>query len=160
MVSRLEISLGCGTLGDAAVRVEESTPPLSHQVPTHATSHADDKLLLMDLMHEQLHRFEKERDADRDLAIEEVRTFFPPAPVARPKSAFSKDSPRLHRLLRTPEFDALAVLAGMEPERQKVAALGRYHYRRVYRTVLSELASLWTIILAHRRWPDALAAGA
>jgi hypothetical protein len=139
------------------VVVDETARPHSHPVLTLHTAWAgDERKLLALFVHEQLHWFEEERAADRDLAIEKTRQTHPSVPNAPPEGSLNETSTRLHLLVCYLELQAMAQLVGAEEARETILALSRHHFRWIYRTVLEDDGTIARILRDCNLLPEPL----
>ena len=148
-----------GWMFTRSIVVDENAIPHSHPVLTvNVENEHDEQMALAELVHEQLHWFEEEHAEDRDRAIEETNLYYRSVPSARPEGAGDEMSTRLHLLVCYLEFQVLRLLLGEPAARQKIQALSRHHYCWVYRTVLTDEATLAQIVRKHDLLPELLRA--
>ncbi len=118
-----------------AVQVVASVIPHSHPVLTVNTQYLDrDLQLLTTFVHEQLHWFANERDAQVEAAINEFRKQFTDVPVRGGEGARDVYSTYLHLIVCDLELQAMTALVGKDAARQTLAEAK--HYQWIYRQVL------------------------
>lgn len=147
-----------GWMFTRTIAIDEYDMPHSHPVLTLNTESAHDEVMVMaEFIHEQLHWFEEQQPERRERAIEATRRHYPVVPTERPEGAGNEYSTRLHLLVCLLEYQALKVLTGVGIARATIDSLSRHHYCWVYRTVLSDEATLTEIVRAHEFLPAPLA---
>jgi hypothetical protein len=139
------------------ILVDETATSHSHPVLTLNTARTGNERLLLSLfIHEQLHWFEEERAASRDLAIERTRQSHPQVPNALPEGAKNEASTRLHLLVCYLEYQAMRELVGAAEAREAMLELSRHNYRWVYRTVLEDDGTIGCILREYNLLPEPL----
>ena len=95
----------------------------------------DEKGLLAQFLHEQIHWIEKGKEEQVNQAIEELKALFPNAPVGRPEGADNEKSTYWHLIICRLEFLALSELLG---EKANNILLSRKVYTWIRRTVVEK----------------------
>jgi len=132
------------------VIIQEGAIPHSHPALTLSTRNDGDHQL-SSLIHEQMHWFCADRDADAERAYQQdLRPRYPVVPVGRPDGADTEESTYLHLIVCWLEIDAVAHLLGRataERIANDFAKAGVYGW--VYRTVLNDFETLGQIYARH-----------
>jgi hypothetical protein len=139
------------------VEIDEESRPHSHPVLTLDTRLRENKtLLLSTFVHEQLHWFEEEHAAERDLAIEETKRYYRNVPCSPPEGAANEASTRLHLLVCYLEYRVMQRLVGESVGRQVMRDLARDHYSWIYHTVLEDEGRIDQIVRKYNLIPKGL----
>ncbi len=140
-----------------AIVIDSGALPHSHPVLTLHTRHLrDDALLLSTFVHEQLHWFLSQRNADTQEAIKELRARFPGAPPQPPEGANGEESTYLHLIDCYLEYRVDQRLLGELAARQVMEFWASDHYTWVYRTVLERTRDIGEIVTKHKLRPPSL----
>lgn len=131
--------------------IDRDAIPHSHPVYTLSTRHLkDDDLLLSTFVHEQIHWFLEQHDAQSENAIKELRTIFPKVPVGFPEGAQDERATYLHLLVNALEYKAGIELLGELRARQVMEFWAHDHYTWIYRRVLEEGAKVGHVLRKYK----------
>ena len=104
--------------------------------------------LLSSYIHEQLHWYLREHDAQQKSAIDELRRMYPNAPVGLPEGAESAYSTYGHLVDCYLEIEADRQLIG--PDRTMTAVKNKGHYTWIYETIFRDESRIAAVVDAHR----------
>jgi hypothetical protein len=132
------------------VRIESRVIPHSHPVLTLSTRHLDDdELLLSTFVHEQLHWFLDQHEAQTTSAEQDLRAAYPKVPAGPPEGARDEESTYLHLLVNALEYQADERLLGPERARKVMERWSGDHYTWIYQTVLADRTRIVAILARH-----------
>lgn len=129
------------------VMVEDGVIPHSHPILTMNTRE-DGDVLLATFVHEQIHWFLDDHDAQTEQAKTELRAIYPKVPVGPPNGARNEESSYLHLIVTWLEYEAMRELVG--PARARTVFEAKRYYRWIYQTVLSDGPKIKAVIEKHR----------
>ena len=104
--------------------------------------------LLSSYIHEQLHWYLRDHDAQQKAAIEELRQMYPNAPVGLPEGAESAYSTYGHLVDCYLEIEADRQLIG--PERTVKTIRNKGHYMWIYETIFRDETKIAAVVDGHR----------
>jgi hypothetical protein len=104
--------------------------------------------LLSSYLHEQLHWHLRDRSADQQAAVEDLRRMYPGAPVGLPEGADTAFSTYGH--LVDCYLEILADREMLGPERAAAVIQNKRNYTWIYTTVLRDEAKIATVTDRHR----------
>ena len=103
----------------------------AHAFPVIAISERKtEEALLAQFLHEQIHWIEKDKEDKMDMAVEELKTSFPNAPIGRPEGADTEKSTYRHLIVCRLEYLALIEFLGEEGAREIVQKNPNYTWVR------------------------------
>jgi hypothetical protein len=103
--------------------------------------------LLSSYIHEQLHWYLREHDAQQKSAIDELRRMYPNAPVGLPEGAESAYSTYGHLVDCYLEIEADRQLIG--PDRTTTAVKNKGHYTWIYETIFRDESRIAAVVDEH-----------
>jgi hypothetical protein len=103
--------------------------------------------LLSSYVHEQLHWHLRERGADQQQAVGELRRMYPGAPVGLPEGADTAVSTYGHLVDCYLEIQADRQLIG--PERTSAVIANKGHYTWIYKTVVQDEPRIAAVVRRH-----------
>ena len=125
--------------------------PFSHPVLTLTTTRPNNDLSgLSQLIHEQIHWFEESNKLQVENAIAELKKVYPEVPVGYPNGARSEYSSYLHLIVCLLELDALTEIVGKDKANAVVSTNGKYFYKWIYQTVLSDQDKIRDVLVRHK----------
>jgi hypothetical protein len=139
------------------IRIEQFVQPHSHPVLTLNTrSLMNDRRVLANFVHEQIHWFLNGKSGDTNKAIASLKRLYPDAPDAPAKGgAANSQSTYLHLVVCQLEFESIRTLLGAEQAAEvlrEAIAFGQsgpgYHW--IYQTVLDDQQRLSEVIRRHK----------
>jgi hypothetical protein len=104
--------------------------------------------LLSSYIHEQLHWYLREHDAQQKSAIDELRRMYPNAPVGLPEGAESAYSTYGHLVDCYLEIEADRQLIG--PDRTMTAVRNKGHYTWIYETIFRDESRIAAVVDEHQ----------
>jgi len=104
--------------------------------------------LLSSYIHEQLHWYLREHDAQQKSAIDELRRMYPNAPVGLPEGAESAYSTYGHLVDCYLEIEADRQLLG--PERTTTVVRNKGHYTWIYDTIFRDESKIAALVDEHQ----------
>jgi len=104
--------------------------------------------LLSSYIHEQLHWYLREHDAQQKSAIDELRRMYPNAPVGLPEGAESAYSTYGHLVDCYLEIEADRVILGAE--RTTAAIKNKGHYTWIYDTIFRDESKIAAVVDEHQ----------
>ncbi len=129
------------------VRIENNAIPHSHPVLTLNTRKYDENHVLNLYLHEQLHWFLEEKEAEVKDAIADLRETYPKVPVGAPEGAHDEYSTYLHLLLLPLEYKLTGKFIGDTAAKEVFEDQPVYWWIR--RTTLSDYEFLMSLIQKH-----------
>ena len=100
--------------------------------------------ILAQFIHEQIHWIEKGKEENMNMAIEELKLYFPNAPIGRPEGADNEQSTYKHLIVCRLEYLALIELLGQEKAREVVQKNPNYTWVR--RAILDDDSNIDSVI--------------
>jgi hypothetical protein len=129
------------------VLIDYQAVPHSHPVLTLHTRHlASDDQLLSTYVHEQLHWWLDEKEAQAKKAEDDLRKLYSKVPVGYPEGAQDEESTYLHLIDCYLEMQADRALMGEQRATEVMKFWSGDHYRWVYRTVIQDEAKIAHIV--------------
>jgi len=129
------------------VLIDYQAIPHSRPVLTLHTRHlASDDQLLSTYVHEQLHWWLDEKDAQTKKAENDLRKLYPKVPVGFPEGAQDEESTYLHLVDCYLEMQADRALMGEQRAAEVMKFWSGDHYRWVYRTVVQDEARIADVV--------------
>jgi len=104
--------------------------------------------LLSSYIHEQLHWYLRDHDAQQKSAIDELRRMYPNAPVGLPEGAESAYSTYGHLVDCYLEIEADRQLLG--PERTTTVVRNKGHYTWIYDTIFRDESKIAAVVDEHQ----------
>jgi len=104
--------------------------------------------LLSSYIHEQLHWYLRDHDAQQKSAIDELRRMYPNAPVGLPEGAESAYSTYGHLVDCYLEIEADRQLIG--PDRTMIAVTNKGHYTWIYDTIFRDEPKIAALVDEHQ----------
>jgi hypothetical protein len=104
--------------------------------------------LLSSYIHEQLHWYLRDHDAQQKSAIDELRRMYPNAPVGLPEGAESAYSTYGHLVDCYLEIEADRQLLG--PERTMTVVRNKGHYTWIYDTIFRDESKIAAVVDEHQ----------
>lgn len=138
------------------IKIESKVIPHSHPVLTLNSRNAEDpKKLLSVFLHEQLHWWTSMNQAQTDLAITDLKTIFPKAPITK---TMGPNSTYIHLIVCYLELRAVSFYLGKEEGRNVISSFMKKDkiYPWIYSQVLTKESAIQKIIKKHRLLPPTL----
>lgn len=130
--------------------IDEKAIPHSHPVLTLHTRHLNQEdELLSTYVHEQLHWFLSEHEADTEAAERDLMKIYPNVPVGYPEGGVDRTSTYLHLLVCRLEQQADEELLGKARTDKVMQFWATDHYTWVYHTVLQDGSQVDAILQDH-----------
>ncbi len=104
--------------------------------------------LLSSYIHEQLHWYLRDHDAQQKSAIDEFRRMYPNAPVGLPEGAESSYSTYGHLVDCYLEIEAVRQLIG--PDRTMITVKNKGHYTWIYDTIFRDEPKIASVVDEHQ----------
>jgi hypothetical protein len=137
--------------------IEDKVIPHSDPVLTLSTRHlASDLQLLSTFLHEEMHWFVSQHQADLDATVAELRRTYPTLPVGYPDGANDEEGSYEHLVVNNLEWKALARVVGAADALATLRFWQRDHYRTLYRIVEKDEAQITALMRRHQLLPAGL----
>lgn len=130
------------------VVIQSFVIPHSHPVLTLNTRYLDNDVeQLATYLHEQIHWYADDHEAQVDKTIAAFKEMYPEVPVGNGEGARTTESSYLHLLVCWLELDGLGELVGKQKARDNLAV--KTYYRWIYKTVLEDADEIGRVIKKH-----------